>query len=87
MFLSCSHLQVSPDHLSVEMLSCVFDFVHYLMDAPNGREMLCQIVEQLLLSAGLWVKTRGQVNFDYVQGLFRDVARWGGGGKCIVFKY
>lgn len=40
------------------------------MDAPNGREMLCQMVEQLLLSAGLWIKTRGQVSWLCV------IVRW-----------
>ena len=53
---------MSAEHLSVELVSCVFDFLRYVMDAPNGREMLCQLVEQLLLSAGLWVRANGKVH-------------------------
>ena len=56
-----NYLQVSPEHLSVELVSCVFDFIRYLMNAPNGRDMLCQLVEQLLLSSGLWIKASGKV--------------------------
>ena len=54
--------QVSAEHLSVELVSCVFDFLRYVMDAPNGREMLCQLVEQLLLSAGLWARANRKVH-------------------------
>ena len=61
-FDSPNLLQVSAKHLSVELVSCVFDFLRYVMDAPNGREMLCQLVEQLLLSAGLWVRAAGKVH-------------------------
>ena len=53
--------QVSRQHLNVELVSCVFDFIRYLMNASNGKEMLCQVVEQLLLSSGLWITASGKV--------------------------
>lgn len=61
MTLCINYSQVSPEHLSVELVSCVFDFIRYLMNAPNGRDMLCQLVEQLLISSGLWIKASGKV--------------------------
>ena len=57
-------LQVSSQHLNVELVSCVFDFIRYLMNASNGKEMLCQVVEQLLLSSSLWITASGKVHVE-----------------------
>ena len=64
------NLQVSRQHLNVELVSCVFDFIRYLMNASNGKEMLCQVVEQLLLSSGLWITASGKVEISPVTDVY-----------------
>lgn len=53
------YYQVSPAHLSIELISCLFSFARYLGDAPDGRELLSQLVE--LLTSDLWTVTSVKV--------------------------
>ena len=71
--------QVSPNHLSEELLSCIFAFIRsvyklpvvlhvtgtcfrYLSVAPNGEQLLQQLIEHLLFNAHLWTRASKEVS-------------------------
>ena len=43
------------------MTSSLYSCCRYLFTAPNGTELLCQLLEQLIFSAGLWARASIQV--------------------------
>ncbi len=44
--------KASPDHLSHELVSLLFEFARYLGNAPHTKELLSQLIE--LLTSDLW---------------------------------
>ena len=60
-----------PAYTYVIRLSVVADitFLRYLFTVPNGTELLYQLIEQLILSAGLWTRAATQV-FSYTSLLY-----------------
>ena len=48
--------RLSSHHLSLELVSCLFNFAKYLIAAPNGSQLFCHVVEHLLFNPGLWIK-------------------------------
>lgn len=51
----------SPHHLSLQLLSSIFDFTSFLLRAPNGTELACQVIETLLFDPALWIKAHKMV--------------------------
>lgn len=49
--------KVSPDHLSLELLSSIFAFIDRQLKLPRGGELACQVIENLLFNPALWIKT------------------------------
>ena len=61
---------MSSQHLSIDLVACSFEFARYLMVAPSGKELLSQMIEQLLFSAGLWIRASKKVCEGRSQVLF-----------------
>ena len=47
---------LSWQHLSLELVSCLFTFAKSLLAAPSGIRLFSQVVEHLLFNPSLWVK-------------------------------
>ncbi|XP_019861756.1 PREDICTED: neurobeachin-like [Amphimedon queenslandica] len=53
---SLGGIQVSPLHLSGDLLSVIFDFLRYLSKSPYSEELIQPLVVQLLFNASLWIR-------------------------------
>jgi hypothetical protein len=52
----------SPNHLSLQLLSAIFEFLGFLLRAPNGTELACQVIETLLFNPALWIRAHRTVS-------------------------
>jgi len=48
--------ELSRPHLSLELVSCLFNFAKSLLVAPSSPRLFSQVVEHLLFNPSLWVK-------------------------------
>ena len=48
--------KVSPQHLTLDLLSSIFSFVGSLLRDPGGSELAWQVIEGLLFNPALWIR-------------------------------